>query len=166
MDGQQPLPIIVIGSVLVGWAVAKFAAYIASKFTGARRDPKEAQIRSLKAELRVAQSISEKQGEQLETKTQQLEAAQKLVHQQRDVVVRHEVEVTRLTEQLKRATGEVRELKAELKTRKAEHARVLTRLQELETEISMVRASSTLFPNGIENYSDDDEEQQAASAGS
>ena len=60
MDTPETLIYVAAGAFMLGWLVGKIGAYFGNKFKARDRDPRDDRIRSMDAELRVAQSNADK----------------------------------------------------------------------------------------------------------
>ncbi len=56
---QDPM-LIAGGAFLLGWIMAKIGAALSRRFKAGKRDPRDDRIRSLDAELRIAQGVAKK----------------------------------------------------------------------------------------------------------
>lgn len=146
------------GAFLLGWAVAKISSYLGRKFTADHRDPRDDRIRSLSADVRVAQSMAEKTKSQLEEKDKELTETQKIIKVRDDVIEGQEGIIRRLKSDLKESVLKTRELRAELTERATENVRSEVKLREVETELSVAQASTDMLATGMLDYSDTDED--------
>ena len=65
MDLAQSLTATTLVAFVLGWLVAKGAAYIGNRISAAEQDPRDSRIRTLDAELRIAKNEGEKRAEDL-----------------------------------------------------------------------------------------------------
>ena len=79
LETPEILIYVAAGSFLLGWTVAKIAAYLGNKFKARDRDPRDARILSLDAELRVAQGNAQKAEAKLEDELKALKEEQEHV---------------------------------------------------------------------------------------
>lgn len=167
LDAPEILIYVAAGFFLLGWFVGKIAAYLGNKFKARARDPRDARIRSLDAELRVAQGNADKARAKLETELQVLEKHKGHVAE-RDKTIENLTDTIRtLKSDLKESVMKTRELREELQERAAENIRSEIRLRDVETELSVARASTDLIATGVLDYTadeDEDEAQQTTSA--
>lgn len=148
------------GALLLGFLVAKLGAWLGHKFEDNERDPRDDRIRSLTADVRVAQSSAEKARTQLEETTKELTETQKLLTVRDDLIAGQEQKIQRLKSDLKESVLKTRELRTELTDRAAENTKSEAKLREIETELSVARASTDLLASGMLDYtgtSDDDD---------
>lgn len=146
------------GAFLVGWLVAQIGGYLGRKFSAGECDPRDSRIRSLSADVRVAQSAAEKTRAQLEETTKELNETQKIIKVREDVIEGQEGLIKRLKDDLKESVMKTRELRAELTERATENVRSEVKLREVETELSVVQASSDLLSTGMLDYTTTDED--------
>src|SRR5690606_27195686 len=137
------------GAFLLGFVVAKLGGWLGSKLDDRKRDPRDHRIRSLSADVRVAQSTAEKTRTQLEAANRELTETQKLLTARDDLIAGHESKIQRLKSDLKDSVLKTRELRAELSDRAAENTKSTVKLREIETELSVVRASTDLLASGM-----------------
>lgn len=143
---------------LAGWTIAKVSGWIGRKLTTVERDPRDDRIRSLTADVRVAQTQAEKVRGQLDQKEKELTETQKLVRTREDTIAGHESRIERLRSDLKESVLKTRELRAELTDRAAEHTKSEALLREVQTELSVARASTDMLATGVLDYTTNEEE--------
>lgn len=156
-ENPQTLLMLTAGSFALGWLVARIGSWFGGGSRASQRDPRDDRIRSLEAELRVAQSSVEKIKSQLEARGKELSETQQLVKVREASCGELEDRIARLREDLKDSVIKTRELRAELTERAAEHVRSEVKLREVETELSVVQASSSLLATGVLDYDDPEE---------
>ena len=169
-ENPQTLLLLTVGSFVLGFIVAKVASWLARMSRAGRRDPRDDRIRSLEADLRVAHSSAERVKAQLEERGKELSETQKIVKAREASSIELEDTIVRLRKDLKDSVRKTHELRAELTERAAENVRSEVRLREVQTELSVVQASSDLLSTGMLDYSvpndaEDDEELPAFRAG-
>ncbi len=148
------------GAFLLGFLVAKFGAWLGRYLDSRERDPRDDRIRSLAADVRVAQSSADKARTQLEETAKELTETQKLLTARDDVIAGHESRIRRLKSDLKESVLKTRELRAELSDRATESTRSEVRLREIETELSVARASTDLLASGMLDYTSTGEDEE------
>lgn len=146
------------GAFLLGFLVAKLGGWLGSKLDDRERDPRDDRIRSLSADVRVAQSTVEKTKAQLDEATKELTETQKLLAVRDDLVAGQDGKISRLKADLKESVLKTRELRAELTDRAAESTKSAVRLREMETELSVARASTDLLASGMLDYTSKEED--------
>jgi chromosome segregation ATPase len=149
------------GAFLLGWLVAKLGGYVGRKFADSDRDPRDDRIRSLAADVRVAQSTVEKAKAQLEEKEKELTETQKIIKVRDDAIAGQEGMIKRLKNDLKESVLKTRELRVELTERATEHTRSEAKLREVETELSVARASTDMLGTGMLDYTTNEDDDDA-----
>src|SRR5690606_29559551 len=153
------------GAFVAGWLVAKVSGWMGRKLTTAERDPRDDRIRSLSAEVRVAQTQTEKVREQLEEKERALTETHKLLQARDEIIAKHQERIERLKQDLKDSVMKTHELRAELTERATEQTRSEAMLREVQTELSVARASTDLLASGMLEYSDAEDDEPVFTAG-
>lgn len=154
--------LLVAGAFLLGWILASISARLGSPYAR-KRDPRDDRIRSLEAELRIAQSSLQDLRGKLECSDKELQSA-RLDVGKRDSVIQHQQDnIEKLKTDLRDSVRKTRELRDELKDRAVENLRSEAKQRELETELSVAQASTDLIATGVLDYSfqDDDDEADA-----
>jgi hypothetical protein len=166
METPQTLIYLVGGAFLLGWLVGKVGAYFGNRFAAKKSDPRDGRIRSLDADVRVAQTDAEKTRDDLEERDKEL-AEQKTIADQHDAKIKQQAQtIARLRADLKDSVKKTRELRAELSDRATENVRSEVMLREVQTELSVAHASTDMIATGVLDYSvapggEDGEEQPA-----
>lgn len=160
----QNLILMTLGAFLVGWLLGSVGARFGSGVKTRRRDVKDDRIRSLEAELRVAQSDAVKAREKVEEVQQALEEAGDTAKKRDKVIAHQQAHVEKLKSDLRDSVRKTRELRNELSNRAEENVRSECRLREIETELSVVQASSDMIATGVLDYAyaPDNDDQPAA----
>lgn len=158
----QQQVLLIAGVFLFGWLLSSISSSISSNGRSKKRDPKDDRIRSLEAELRIAQSDAESSKEKAERLEEELEEANN-GNEKRDNVISHQQQrIDKMKAELKDSVMKTRELRAELSERATESLRSEVKLREVETELEVAQASTDLIATGVLDYSvapepDDDE---------
>lgn len=148
------------GAFLVGWVLAKLGSFANARRRAARCDPRDDRIRSLDAELRVAQSGTERLKAQLEEHKKDLAEARKAIVMKKDAAGEQESEIERLRTDLKDSVKKTRDLRVELTDRAEEAVRLEMRVRELETELSVAQSSPSLMASSLLGYREEDGEDE------
>lgn len=148
------------GAFLVGWVLARLGSFAKARARATKRDPRDNRIRSLDAELRIAQSGNEKFKSQLEDHKKDLAEARKALALKKDATGEQEAVIERLREDLKDSVKKTRELRAELTDRAEEAVRFEIRIRELETELSVAQSSPSLMASGLLGYGAEEGENE------
>jgi chromosome segregation ATPase len=159
LDSPEILIYVGVGAFLLGWFVGKVAAYFGNKFKARARDPRDDRIRSMDAELRVAQGSADKAKTKLEEEAKALKEEQELLKTRETTIEDLKNTVTKLKVDLKESVMKTRELREELSDRAAENIKSEVKLRDVETELSIARASTDLIATGVLDYTEDEDEK-------
>ena len=167
VEPPETLLYITVGAFVVGWLVAKISGYLGSRFSARARDPRDDRIRSLEADLRVAHTSNEKVKLQLDERSKELAEVRQTLQSRDKAVAGLEKSITQLRDDLKDSVMKTRELRAELTERATENVRSEIKLREVETELSVVQASTDLLATGMLDFTtpEEDEDVPAFRAG-
>ena len=158
LDMPDILIFATVTGFLAGWLLARLGSYVSSRVKAAECDPRDARIRSLEAEVRVAQSATDKAKAGLEESAGELTRVRATIKEKDDVLARHASTIEQLRSDLKDSVKKTRELRVELTERASENVRSEARLREVETELSVVHASTNLLASGMYAMQDEDED--------
>ncbi len=153
MDTPETLIFVAAGAFLLGWLVGKIGAYIGSRVSARKRDPRDDRIRNLDAELRIAQTNAETSGVNIERLKAELEEKQEHAERADSVIVQQHQKIDKLRRDLKESVLKTRELRAELANRATENVKSEVKLREVETELSIAHASTDMIATGVLDYS-------------
>ena len=152
MDTPETLLYVAGGSFLLGWFVGKIGAYFGNKIQARNRDPRDDRLRSMNAELRIAQTDAGKAKSELEEQSKNLTDEQGTVVARDKLIVDQGDTIIRLKSDLKESVIKTRELRAELSDRAAESVKSEVRLRDVETELSVAQASTDMIATGVLDY--------------
>ncbi len=153
---------------VIGFLLASMLSFVGSRRRARDRDPKDDRIRSLEAEVRVAQSAAEKAREKLESFEEELEEVRTGIERRDNVITEQQGKLDNAAQELKESVIKTRELRAELAERATENVHAEAKIREVETELSVAQASQDLLATGVLDYKfapDDDEEGEAPEVG-
>jgi len=153
METPDTLLYVAGGAFLLGWLVGKIGAYLGAQFQSRKRDPRDDRIRSLDAELRIAQTDAEKAKEEAVTLTAELTEERERVGRREQVIVQQKQTIAELRSDLKGSVLKTRELRAEVSDRAAESVKSEVKLRDVETELSVAQASTDMIATGVLDYS-------------
>ena len=159
----QNLILMTFGAFLLGWILSAVNARIGDKTRARKRDPRDDRIRSLEAELRVANTDLEESREKGDKLAEDLEDSQEGVEKRDNVITDQQLKLNATTRDLKESVLKTRELRAELSDRATENVKSEVKLREVETELSVAQASTDLIATGVLDYSltpDSEDESQ------
>lgn len=149
---QQQL-LITAGAFFIGWLLCSLSASISSSARSRKRDPRDDRIRSLEAELRIAQNDSEKHRDKSSELEGELQEATSGIEKRDNVISHQQQRIDKLNSDLKESVRKTRELRAELSERATENLRSEVKLREVETELEVAQASTDLIATGVLDYS-------------
>lgn len=152
-DVPQNLILSIAGAFVLGYVIAMISSMLGARYRAKKRDPRDDQIRSLEAELRIARADKEKLHQDLEQKQAELESVEEGVERRDYVISEQQAKLERTTTDLRESVVKTRELRAELAERATENVKSEAKLREVETELSVARASSDLIATGVLDYS-------------
>ena len=152
MDTPETLLYVAGGAFLLGWFVGKIGAYFGNKIQARNRDPRDDRLRSMNAELRIAQTDAGKAKEALSEQSKNLTEEQDTVVVRDKLIVEQGDTIIRLKSDLKESVIKTRELRAELSDRAAESVKSEVRLRDVETELSVAQASTDMIATGVLDY--------------
>ena len=145
---------------VVGFLLAMMLSFLGSRRSARDRDPRDDRIRSLEAEVRVAQSAAAKSRDELESFREELEEAKASIERRDNVITEQQSKLESAAQELKESVIKTRELRAELTERATENVHAEAKIREVETELSVAQASQDLLATGVLDYKfspDDDE---------
>lgn len=155
--------ILILAAFVLGLVLATVASSFGSSRSAKKRDPRDDRIRSLEADLRVAQSAAGKSVDELESLQEQLEEATTGIERRDNVITEQQAKLDRAAKDLKESVLKTRELRAELSDRATENVHAEAKIREVETELSVAQASQDLLATGVLDYKftpDDDEDSE------
>jgi chromosome segregation ATPase len=153
------LTLATITAFVSGWIVAKFGTYVSRKLSDRHQDPRDGRIRSLEADVRVAQTAAEKVKARLEEVSGELSELRKTLKEREAELSKKESSIAQLRRDLRDSVKKTRELREELTVRATENVRSEVKLREVETELSLVHASTDLLATGMLDYMTPDEDE-------
>jgi chromosome segregation ATPase len=149
----QNLILMTTGAFLLGWLLSSVTGSLGSRMKAKKRDPRDNRIRSLEAELRIAQTGLES----AKGKIEELEESVKEMNEEiekRDSVISHQQErMANMSTDLKGSVLKTRELRSELSDRATENIKSEVKLREVETELEVAQASTDMIATGVLDYS-------------
>ena len=156
----QTMILMTVGAFLLGWILASISARLGSRYSARKRDPRDARIRALEAELRVAQTDVDKMKETTHNLSTELEEASEGVVKRDNVISEQVQRMVELKKDLRESVAKTRELRAELSDRATENVKSEAKLREVETELSVAQASTDLLSTGVLDYTNNDDEDE------
>jgi chromosome segregation ATPase len=153
LELPQNLILMTVGAFLLGWILSSIGSWMRSRTRASRRDPRDDRIRSLEAELRIAQNELGQVKENAEDVEKDLQAVNEQIEKRDTVITDQQRYVEQLKQDLKASVLKTRELRAELSQRVEESLRSEAKLREVETELSVAQASTDMIATGVLEYS-------------
>lgn len=149
----QNLILMTTGAFLLGWLLSSVIGSFGTKMKAKKRDPRDTRIRSLEAELRVAQTGLDSARETIEKLEETIKESQDGV-EKRDTVISHQQSrMESMSADLKGSVLKTRELRSELSDRATENIKSEVKLREVETELEVAQASTDMIATGVLDYS-------------
>jgi chromosome segregation ATPase len=155
----EVLTLATVTAFVSGWIVAKFGTYVSHELKARHQDPRDNRIRSLEADVRVAQSAAEKVKTRLEEVSGELAELDKTLKEREAELSKKDLTIVQLRRDLRDSVKKTRELREELTLRATENVRSEVKLREVETELSLVHASTDLLATGMLDYMTPDEDE-------
>ena len=151
-DIPQNLILITGGAFLLGWMLSSINTRLGSRSEAKKRDPRDDRIRSLEAELRVAQTEADKTKGSAEDLEEKLKETTVGIERRDFVITEQQSKLERANADLKDSVLKTRELRAELADRATESVHAEAKIREVETELSVAQASTDLIATGVLDY--------------
>ena len=142
------------GAFLLGWIMAKIGAALSGRFKAGKRDPRVDRIRSMDAELRIAQGAVNKLKTALEEQEKEIAKARKLIEGKDEEDLKQMGVIEKLSSELKYSVQKTRELRTDLTERATENIKSEVKLRDIETELSVAQASSNMISTGVLDYTE------------
>lgn len=152
VDLPQQLILYTAGAFLLGWLLSSISSSIGAKYRATRRDPRDDRIRELEAELRIARGNSEKSQDDIGRLEEALKETTIGLERRDSVITDQQARIERIKSDLKESVLKTRELRAELADRATQNVQAEAKIREVETELSVVQASSDLIATGVLDY--------------
>ena len=150
---SNELMLAVGGAFILGWILAAMVASIRSGSRSDQQDPRDIRIRTLEAELRIAQSDSVDSKKGREELQDALKETTVGLERRDDVISKQQCKLEQVSTDLKDAVKKTRELRAELVNRATQGVHAEAKIREVETELSVAQASTDMIATGILDYS-------------
>ncbi len=160
----QQLILYTAGAFLVGWLLSSISSSLGARSRARKRDPRDDRIRELEAELRIAQGDSDKSLTELERLEDELKETTVGIQRRDNVISDQQSRIERIKADLKDSVIKTRELRAELAERATENVHAEARIREVQTELSVARASTDLLATGVLDYTAAPEKEDGKSA--
>ncbi len=152
IEPNQTMMLIAGGALLLGYVLAKIGGAIGRRVKANDRDPRDDRIRSMEAELRIAQGEVEKLTAAIEDQEKEIAKAQSLIEDKDEESLKKTGVIEKLNKDLKESVMKTRELRADLSDRATENVKSEVKLREVETELEVAQASSEMISTGVLDY--------------
>jgi len=162
MPIPQNLLLLVVAAFLLGWLLASVSASLTARYKAKKRDQRDETIRSLEAELRVAQTELERHKSEADAQQRSLRDTTTDLHKRDTAITEQQTQIDRLGYDLRGSIKKTRELRAEVADRATQIVHAEVKIREVETELSLARASADLMATGVLAYGDDSGEDDAS----
>lgn len=159
MEFPQNLALLTVAAFLLGWLLGSISSKLSARRQAEERDPRDKKIRSLDAELRVAQTEVARLKSDAEEQQQSLEDTTLNLQAQHSVISGQQAEIDRLAYDLKSSVRKTRELREELADRATQNVYAEAKIREVETELSIAQASADMLATGVFDAQDGSEGQ-------
>lgn len=154
--------LLLAAAFFIGWILSAILARLSARSAAKNRDPRDDRIRSLEAEIRIANSNATKMTAKDEEQAKSLVEANTGIEKRDNVIAHQQERIETLTADLRSSVKKTRELRAELSERATENMRSEIKIREVETELEIAQASTDMLATGVLDYSlapkDDDDE--------
>lgn len=154
--------VVALAGFLLGWLLASVSQHINAKTVTRDRDPRDARIRALEAELSVARKDADGLKSDLARLDKELKEITPGIESRDNRIAEQQASIEQLRSDLKGSVKKTRELRAELADRATENVHAEAKIREVETELSIVQASTDMIGTGVLDYADDDEDTLAS----
>lgn len=159
VEFPNELIFVAAGAFLLGWILATIASSLGARYRARKRDPRDDRIRSLEAELRIAQAESADSRTDLEKLEDELKETVVGLERRDNVITEQQSKIERVASDLKESVLKTRQLRAELADRATESVHAEAKIREVETELSVAQASTDMIATGVLDYSFKPDEQ-------
>jgi len=153
VDFPQELVLMTASAFVLGYVLSWISNRISDRQRTKARDPRDVRIRELEAELRIARGEGEKAASDLEELIDSVKDMEDSIERRDNVITNQQSRLEQTTVDLRESVLKTRELRAELSERATENVRSEAKLREVETELSVARASTDLIATGVLDYS-------------
>lgn len=149
---SQNLILMTGGAFLLGWLLSSISSSLGSSYKARKRDPRDDRIRSLEAEMRVAQTGNAKSRDEFDKLEVELKEATDGLERRDFVITEQQSKLEKIARDLKESVIKTRELRAELADRATENVHAEAKIREVETELSVAQASTDMLATGVLDY--------------
>ena len=140
------------GAFVLGLALATIAGRRGSEPGSSRQDPRDARIRALEAELRIAKTDSVDSKSGLEKLEEEREEDNIGLERRDNVITEQQSKLEKVSSDLKNSVAQTHKLRAELAKRAEQGMHAEAKIREVETELSVAQASTDMIASGVLDY--------------
>jgi len=145
--------IAIAGAFVLGCILATLVSRLIAGRKSAEQDPRDARIRALDAELRIARSDSTDSRTEFERLQDELKETTVGLERRDLVITKQQSKLEKASTDLKESVLKTRELRSELTERASETLHAEAKIREVETELSVAQASTDMIATGVLDYS-------------
>jgi len=143
----------IAGALVLGCILVAIIGRLSASSKSSKQDPRDARIRALEAELRVAQSKSVDSRTDVEKLQDELKETTVGLERRDQVISKQQSKIKKVSTDLKESVLKTRELRSELADRATETIHAAAKIREVETELSVAQASTDMIATGVLDYS-------------
>jgi len=143
----------IAAAFVLGCILAMIVSRVSANSKSAKQDPRDARIRALEAELRIAQSDKDDSRTSVEKLQDELKETTVGLERRDLVITKQQSTLEKVSTDLKESVLKTRELRSELVDRATHGIHAEAKIREVETELSVAQASNDLIATGVLDYS-------------
>jgi chromosome segregation ATPase len=141
------------GAFVLGCILAMIVSRLSAGSKVTKQDPRDARIRALEAELRVAESKTVDSRTDVEKLQDELKETTVGLERRDLVITKQQSKLEKVSTDLKESVLKTRELRSELTERATQGMHAEAKIREVETELSVAQASNDMIATGVLDYS-------------
>jgi predicted RNase H-like nuclease (RuvC/YqgF family) len=143
----------IAGAFVLGCILAIIVSRLSANKKASKQDPRDARIRTLEAELRIAQSEGVDSRTDVEKLQDELKETTVGLERRDHVIYKQQSKIEQVSSDLKESVLKTRELRSELVDRATKTMHAEAKIREVETELSVSQASNDMIATGVLDYS-------------
>ena len=128
------------------------------------RDPRDSRIHELEAQLRIAESNSDRSLTDVEKLEEELKETTIGLERRDNVITEQQTKIESISKDLKGSVMKTRELRSELTDRATAGIHAEAKIRQVETELSVAQASTDMIATGVLDYALAPDKDTAADA--
>ena len=149
---SDELILVIAGAFLLGCILVAMASRSSSGSKSGKQDPRDARIRALEAELRVAKSVGADSSTDLEKLQDELKETSVGLVRRDNVITDQQSKLKRVSTDLEKSVLITRQLRSELADRATKSLHAEAKIREVETELSVAQAATDMIATGVLDY--------------